>query len=206
VAVEITEDRMSDQAEVDDFLMLCAELSVEGTRRRGLLWHSLCRARAIGAQQVLVSLRGLITTGHPKEFRPLRVHEVLMAVKMHQEQTRRDQARWHDLPEKYRQAEPVDYRATQGYQAGREFAQHILKQLAADIEAAPIRTPRPPAAEHSDTCMCQECMPTAVVEDQQEGAGDGTGETPAIPDGNESTAPETGGAEAGECGGRDDVG
>lgn len=162
---------MSDQAEVDDFLMLCEELCVIGTRRRGLLWHSLCRARAIGAQQVLVSLRGLITSGHQKELRPLRVHEVLMAVKLHQEPVRRDMARWHDLPEKYLQAEPSDL--PQSPVDRLLNAQAIIRQLSADVE---------------------------------EDANDGTGETPAIPDRDESTAPETGGAEAGECGGRDDVG
>ena len=145
----------------DDFTLLCDEFGLTDNRRRGLLWHSLCRARAVGGQQVCISLRALIGKPHPVLIRPLTLGEVHQAVKFHQKQMQDDLQKWHDLPDRYWAHEEK-------------------------------------CSAHNETCMCQDCMPT-------EGAKNGTGETPAVCDGNESTAPESGGAEAGECGGCDDA-
>jgi hypothetical protein len=139
---------MVDKPTEDDFLLLCAEFGLNDYRRRGLLWHALCRARAIGSMQVCISLRQLVSLPHPVLRRPMTLGEVHQAVKFYQENSRKDMEQWHDLPEQYSTFE----------------------------------------------------QPT------QEGAGNGTGEAPAVPNGNDVAAQETGSAEAGECGGCDDVG
>jgi hypothetical protein len=149
----------------DDFTLLCDEFGLTDTRRRGLLWHALCRARAVGGMQVCISIRQIIGKPHPVLIRSLTLGEVHQAVKLHQRHQAEDLEKWHDLPEKYRT----------------EWVTEFVREK-----------------PHPETCMCQECMPT-------EGAKNGTGETPAVRDGNESTAPESGGAEAGECGGCDDA-
>ena len=93
---------MVDQPSEDDFLLLCAEFGLEDSRRRGLLWHSLSRARAIGSMQVCISLRQLIGQPHPKLRRPMTLGEVHHAVKFYQEHSRKDMSQWHDLPAEYR--------------------------------------------------------------------------------------------------------
>lgn len=96
---------MVDQATNDDFLLLCSEFGLNDFRRRGLLWHSLCRARAIGGQQVCISLRALIGKPHPTLRRPMTLREVHQAVIFHQHHQAEDMQKWHDLPEVYRTIE-----------------------------------------------------------------------------------------------------
>jgi len=133
---------MVDQASEDDFLLLCSEFGLNDGRRRGLLWHALFRARAIGSMQVCISLRQLIGQPHPVLRRPMTLGEVHKAVKFYQEHSKNDMQQWHDLPEQYKAFE----------------------------------------------------TPTT-----QEGAGDGTGEAPAVCERAEPTAPACGGVEGGEC-------
>lgn len=138
---------MVDMPAEDDFLLLCAEFGLTDGRRRGLLWHALCRARAIGSMQVCISLRQLIGQPHPVLRRPMTLSEVHKAVKFYQENSRKDMEKWHDLPAQY----------------------------------ATFETPA------------------------QEGAGDGTGEAPAVCERAEPTAPTGGSVEDGECRGSDDA-
>jgi hypothetical protein len=199
---------MVDQASEDDFLLLCSEFGLNDGRRRGLLWHALCRARAIGSMQVCISLRQLIGQPHPVLRRPMTLGEVHQAVKFYQEHSRKDMQQWHDLPEQYKAFEQATHPDTCGCDA-------CL-----------------PNGEHGDTCKCGKCNPSfvrdvrltqgyqdgrelgkhlmrAVAEElkkiQQEGAGDGTGEAPAVCERAEPTAPACGGVEAGECRSSDDA-